>query len=47
MQTEIYRKATKDLTAYGKVQALDTLEKSDLKNLIYKVFSTKENDLNI
>ena len=47
MQTEIYRKATKDLTAYGKVQSLDTLEKSDLKNLIYKVFSTKENDLNI
>ena len=47
IQTEIYRKATKDLTAYGKVQSLDVLDKSDLRNLIYEVFSKRENDLNI
>jgi len=47
IQTDIYRKATKDLTAYGKVQSLDVLDKSDLRNLIYKVFSKRENNLNI
>ena len=47
IQTEIYRKATKDLTAYGKVQSLDVLDKSDLRNLIYEVFSKRENDINI
>lgn len=47
IQTKIYRKATKDLTAYGKVQSLDVLDKSELRNLVYKVFSKSENDLNI
>ena len=46
IQTDIYRKATKDLTAFGKVQSLDILEDSYLKELIFNVFTRRENQIN-
>tara|TARA_Y100000589_G_C27185883_1_gene642648 strand:- start:270 stop:1076 length:807 start_codon:yes stop_codon:yes gene_type:complete len=47
VQTEIYRKATKDLTAFGKVQSLDILDHSDLKKLISNIFNKIENQIKI
>ena len=43
-QKEVYRPATKDLLAYGKVQSLDLLDKEDLEKLISSVFNNRESE---
>jgi len=43
IQTRVYRDSTKDLRAYGVVQALDLLARADLEALIRQTFLRREN----
>ena len=45
MKQYIYRKSSIDLTAYGKVQALDLLSDYELKDLIFNVFKNREEEI--
>ena len=45
MKQYIYRKSSIDLTAYGKVQALDLLNDYELKDLIFNVFKNREEEI--
>tara|TARA_Y100001933_G_scaffold216780_1_gene224074 strand:- start:115 stop:939 length:825 start_codon:yes stop_codon:yes gene_type:complete len=45
MKQFIYRKSSIDLTAYGKVQALDLLSDYELKDLIFNVFKNREEEI--
>ena len=45
MKQFIYRKSSIDLTAYGKVQALDLLNDYELKDLIFNVFKNREEEI--
>lgn len=42
IQTRVYREATKDLRAYGVVQALDLLPRADIEALIRQTFLRRE-----
>ena len=45
MKQFIYRQSSIDLTAYGKVQALDLLNENELKELIFSVFKNREEEI--
>lgn len=44
-QTNVYRQATKDIRAYGVVQALDLLPRKDLASLIRQTFLRREMEI--
>ena len=45
MKQFIYRQSSIDLTAYGKVQAVDLLSENELKELIFSVFKNREEEI--
>ena len=45
MKQFIYRQSSIDLTAYGKVQAVDLLSENELKELVFSVFKNREEEI--